>query len=274
MSPLDLLTAFRPSGVTEWLDANALAPILLFAAACILGAQQPATNIDLKEALQRARQYSGQLQSANIATQVAREDRKQAEAASLPSVDGFNQFIYTEGNGTPSGVFVANDGVHVYNEQLQAHEEVLSFVRRSEIRAAKAAEAVAKAKADVAARGLNTTVIQDYYALAAAEDKLRNAQQSLNEAQQFFDVSQKQEKGGEVAHADVIKAQLQLQQRQRDLLDAKLAEDKTKVALAVLIFPSLQQQFEIVNDLAQLPALDPLAEVTTKGTSNSADVRS
>ena len=194
-------------------------------------------------------------------------------AASLPSVNGFNQFIYTEGNGTPSGVFVANDGVHVYNEQLQAHEEVLSFVRRSEIRAAKAAEAVAKAKVDVAARGLNTTVIQDYYALAAAEDKLRNAQQSLDEAQQFLDITQKQEKGGEVAHADVIKAQLQFQQRQRDLLDAKLAQDKTKVTLAVLIFPSLQQNFKIVNDLAQLPTLDPLPEVTTKGTANSADVR-
>ena len=38
--------------------------------------------------------------------------------ARLPSVDASNQFIHTEGNGTPSGVFIANDGVPVYNEQI------------------------------------------------------------------------------------------------------------------------------------------------------------
>ena len=272
MFPLAFSMATRIREIAYSLRIRVLGPILLFAASHVLFAEQPLT-IDLKEALQRARQYSSQLQSANIAAQLAREDSKQAVAASLPSVNGFNQFIYTEGNGTPSGVFVANDGVHVYNEQLQAHEELLSFVRRSEIRAAKAAEAVAKAKADVAARGLNVTVIQNYYAIAASEEKLRNAQQSLDEARQFFDVTQKQEQRGEAAHADVIKAQLQLQQRQRDLLDAKLAVDKAKVALAVLIFPTLQQNYEIVDDMAQLPVLPPLPEVTAQGTTNSADLR-
>jgi len=106
------------------------------------------STIDLKEALARARQYGGQIESANIATQLAAEDRKQAVAASKPTVSVLNQYIYTEGNGTPSGVFVSNDGVHVYNEQLQAHEELLAFARRGEIRLAKAAEAVQKARAE------------------------------------------------------------------------------------------------------------------------------
>jgi outer membrane protein TolC len=237
-----------------------------------LSAQQIAM-IGLKEALARARQYGGQIGSANIATQLAREDRKQAVAASLPSVTAFNQYIYTEGNGTPSGVFVANDGVHIYNEQLQAHEELLAFARRGEIRVAKAAEAVQKARSEVALRGLNAVVIQNYYAIGAAEEKLANAQRSLTEAQQFFDITQKQEQGGEVAHADVIKAQLQMQQRQRDLQEAQFAVDKAKVALAVLIFPSLQQNYEIVNDLAQLPALAPFDEIAARGSSNNADLQ-
>ena len=135
----------------------------------------------------------------------------------MPSLNAFNQFIYTEGNGTPSGVFVANDGVHVYNEQAQVHEELLALVRRGEIRRAMAAEAVARAKVEVAQRGLNATVVQDYYAILAAQRKFVNAQTSLREAEQFLDITQKQEKGGEVAHADVIKAQITLQQRQRDL---------------------------------------------------------
>src|SRR5690242_15510105 len=83
---------------------------------------QPLT-IDFASALQRARQYGLQIQSATIATQLAREDRIQARAALLPAVNEFDQFIYTEPNGTPSGVFVANDGPHVYNLWANVHED-------------------------------------------------------------------------------------------------------------------------------------------------------
>ena len=255
---------FKPSKVLDF--------AILLLVTFPLSAQQILT-VDLKEALARARQYGGQIESANIAAQLAKEDRKQAVAASLPSLTAFNQYIYTEGNGTPSGVFVANDGVHIYNEQLQAHEELLAFARRGEIRVAKAAEAVQKARTEVAARGLNAVVIQDYYTIGATEEKLTNAQKSLSEAQQFLDITQKQERGGEVAHADVIKAQLQLQQRQRDFQDAQFAVDKAKVALAVLIFPSLQQNYDIVNDLADLPALAAFDEISTRGSTNSADLK-
>ena len=251
--------------------SKVLDSVLFLVVTATLPAQQMST-IDLKEALARARQYGGQIESANIATQLAAEDRKQAVAASKPTVNVFNQYIYTEGNGTPSGVFVSNDGVHVYNEQLQAHEELLAFTRRGEIRLAKAAEAVQKARADVALRGLSAVVIQDYYTIAANEDKLANAQKSLTEAQQFLEITQKQEQGGEVAHADVIKAQLQLQQRQRDTQEAQFAVDRAKIGLGVLIFPSLQANYEIVNDLSQLPPLAPFTEVSSLGSANSADL--
>ena len=241
-----------------------------------VSAQQPATaalTISLADALQRARQYGAQIQAANIATQLAHEDRVQARAASLPNVSGLNQLIYTEGNGTPSGVFVANDGVHVYNEQLNAHEELLSFVRRGEIRTAAAAEAVARAKADVAARGLVLTVVSDYYGIVNAQRKVKNAQASLAQAQQFLDITQKQEQGGEVAHADVIKAQIQLQQRQRDIQDAQFAFDKAKLALAVLIFPRLQLDYDVVDDLSDIKLLPPLPETVAQAATFSPDVR-
>jgi len=231
------------------------------------------TVISLSDALARAKQYGTQIQSANIAVEIAKEDRLQARAAALPSINGNNQFIYTEGNGTPSGVFVANDGVHVYNEQLNAHEELLAFIRRGEIRAAAAAEAVARAKADVAARGLNATVIQDYYAIASAERKLTNAATTLAEARHFLDITQKQERGGEAARADVIKAQLQVEQHQRDVQDAQLAVEKAKIALAVLIFPALRLDYEIVDDLSNVPALAPLAESNAQLVANNPDVR-
>ncbi|HTF63309.1 MAG TPA: TolC family protein [Edaphobacter sp.] len=229
-------------------------------------------TIDLPDALARARQYGSQLQSANIAAALLREDRVQAKAATLPSLNAFNQFIYTQGNGTPSGVFVANNGIHVYNEQAQVHEELLSFLRRGEVRLAAVNEAAAKARVEVAARGLQVTVVQDYYAIASAQRKDRNAQLNLREAQNFLDITQKQERGGEVPHSDVIKAQLQVQQRQREMADTQLAVKKAKVMLAVLIFPSLQLSYDVVDDLSKPAILPDLAEVSGQATASSPDL--
>src|SRR5277367_257288 len=128
-------------------------------------------TISLQDALARARQYGGQIQSANLALLQTREDRVQARAGTLPQVSALNQFIYTEGNGTPSGVFVANDGVHVYNEQAAVHQDLLNVTRRATLRRAHALEAVAQAKRDIAIRGLNLTVASDYYAVVSAVRK-------------------------------------------------------------------------------------------------------
>ncbi len=197
----------------------------------------------------------------------------QANAGALPSLNAFNQFIYTEGNGTPSGVFVANDGVHVYNEQAVVHEELLAFVRRGEIRLAAASVAVAQARVDIAARGLQLTVVQNYYAIAAAQQKAESSRRSLDEANRFLDITQKQERGGEAAHADVIKAQIQVQQRQRDLQDGELGVQKAKITLAVLIFPILRVDYNIVDDLAKLLVLPALDEVSAQATAGSPDLR-
>ncbi|MBV8828391.1 MAG: TolC family protein [Acidobacteriaceae bacterium] len=235
--------------------------------------QNGETTVDLQNALSRAAQYGAQIQSANILAQLAHEDKVQAKAATLPSLNAFNQFIYTEGNGTASGVFVANDGVHVYNEQLVVHQDLFSLVRRGEVRAAEAAEIVAKARADVAARGLKATVIGDYYAIASAQRKLANADRSLTEAQAFLDLTRKQERGGEAARADVVKAEIQVQQRRRDLGDAKLAAQKAKIALAILMFPSLQLNYNIVDDLDTIQVLPPVEEVSGEAAGTSPDLR-
>jgi len=247
----------------------------LCGASCVLSAQTapPTPSITLQDAMVRARQYGGQIQSANLAVLLAKEDSAQARAGRLPTVNAFNQFIYTEGNGTPSGVFIANDGVHVYNEQAQVHEELLSVFRRGEIRRALAAQAVANAKVEVAARGLNATVIQDYYAIVSAQRKVVNAQTSLTEANRFLDITQKQEKGGEAAHADVIKAQIQQQQRARDLQDAQVAIEKAKIALGVLIFPNFTADFNVIDDLSKAEMLPPAEEARAKAVATSPDLK-
>ena len=253
-----------------------------FARVCIsialagLAAGQTST-ITLTDALQRARQYGGQVQSASLGVSQAAEDRFQAQMASRPTVSAFNQYINTQGNGTPSGTFVANDGVHIYNEQAVIHEEALMLVRHGELNRAMAAEAVARAKVDVAARGLNATVIQNYYAIISAQRKAVNTQTSLAEAERFLDITQKQEKAGEAARADVVRAQMALPPLRRDLQDAQVAVEKAKIALGVLIFPDFRMdynaEFSVADDLDQPAMLPPIADAQSQATATSPDLK-
>ena len=234
----------------------------------------PPLVIDLQEALRRARFYSPQFQTAAVNERIARENRLQARAARLPAVDAFNQFLYTEGNGTPSGVFVANDGVHVYNEQAIVRENLFALVRSGQSRQAQAAEAVALAQKEIASRGLVFTVVQDYYSLVSAQRKIVNATQSLQEAQSFVDVTQKQEAAGDVSHVDVVKAQLQFETRSRDLENIKLAADQARLMLVVLLFPDFDQSFTVIDDLATLPPLAPWDAVQALAFQQNPEIRS
>ncbi|HEV3197468.1 MAG TPA: TolC family protein [Bryobacteraceae bacterium] len=259
-------------------------PILLGLALCqATSAQTPATQtpapsgpivLTLQEALQRARQYAQQVYTANIAALLAHEDAVQAKAALLPTVNGLSQFIYTQPNyGSPSGVFVSNDGPHVYNDQALVHGEIFNLAKRADYHKAIATEAVARAKADLASRGLIATVVQNYYGMVVAQRKIANARQSLDEAKTLLDITQKQEQGGEVSHYDVVKAQIQLEQRQRDVQEAQLALDKVRFGFAVLLFPNFGQEYSVTDDLATAPPLPPFAEIQTRAGNNSPDIR-
>jgi outer membrane protein TolC len=233
----------------------------------------PPRVLTLQEAMELARINSPQLASANITALLAHEDRVQAKAALLPNANWFNQFIYTQPNGTPSGVFVANDGPHVYNNWAIVHGDIFAPGKRAEFRRATVAEAVARAKADIAGRGLIATVVQNYYGLVSAQRKYANAQQSLREAVQFNDITQKQEQGGEVAHSDVVKAQIQLAQRQRDAQEAQLAIEKARIGFAVILFPDFRRDYSVVDDLQTTPPLPSFEQIQGLAGKNNPDVR-
>ncbi|HEY2907439.1 MAG TPA: TolC family protein [Vicinamibacterales bacterium] len=236
---------------------------------------QPAAEppLTLESALARARANSLALVAAQTAAQVADEDRVQARAGLLPSLSGFGQYIYTQPNGTPSGIFVANDGPKVYNAWGTVHGELFSPGKWADYRSAGAAAAVARAKADVAARGLVATIVQNYYTVVAALRKATSAQQGLTEAEQFLDITERQERGGEVAHSDVIKAQIQVAQRRRDAQDAELAGAKARLGLSVLVFPDYRDTFAVVDDLEDAAALPALQDVKTRAADNSPDLK-
>ena len=88
-----------------------------------------------------------------------------------------------------------------------------------------------------------------------------------------MDLTTKQEQGGEVARADVVKAELTAEQRKRDLQDAELATEKARIALAILLFPDYNTAFQVVDDLGQTRTLAPLAEVRALAARNNPDIR-
>ena len=219
-------------------------------------------TLTLQDALQRARVNSPEFRAALTELGLAREDRVQARAGLLPSVNINNEIIYTEGSNSRSNTpkYIANNGVHEYLSLGNVHQE-FSLATFGDYRKAAAAEAVARARAEIATRGLVVTIVKAYYGVVVAQRKYGTEQLAAEEARKFLDISQKREKGGEVAHSDVIKASIQYEQQARDLQEARLEMGKSRLELAVLLFPDFNENFSVVDDLQMPQSLPQFAEV-------------
>jgi outer membrane protein TolC len=217
-------------------------------------------TLTFQDALERARHLDPLLSLATADAESAHQDRVQARAALLPSVNLTNAYLFTQGNGVlASGRYVTNDGVHVYRVWGVFHQDISAntFTLTSYRRAA-AAEMLARAKLEIARRGLKVTVTKAYYDLVIAERKYATAEQSLASARHFLQISQDLEHGGEVAHSDVIKFELQANQADQAFREAKLAMENARLSLAVMLFPDFNENFTVVDDLNSMPPLPPL----------------
>ena len=237
----------------------------------------PALKLTLQDALARARKNSVAFQSALTDSAIARQDKWQAGAALLPSVAYNNQALYTQAapHGSTTGVpvvFIANNAVHEYISQGDIHESI-DLAGVSNFRRSEALAAAAKARAEIASRGLVVTVVQDYYSVAAAQQKVLSAQKAADEGDRFLKLTQDLEHGGEVAHSDVIKAELQATDRRRALQEAQLGLLNARLELAVLIFPDFNEDFEVTDDLHATAPLPTLGEVQQQAARDNPDVR-
>ena len=238
--------------------------------------------ISLADAIHRAQQNEPAFASALAAQKSAAIDRYLGRAALLPSVVYHNQVLYTQPNGQtnqivqggtqPSPIFIANNAVHEYISQASINETVgLKQFADAQVAAANAARA--SAELEVARRGLILSVVSLYYSVSAFETKQHVLEQALRDAQSFTDLTEKREAAREGAHADVVKAQLQQQQRQRDLSDGTLAADKARLELAVLLFPDPRTPFstEAPGSPAALPSRE---DVNRLASANNPEIRS
>ncbi len=242
----------------------------------------PAT-ISLSEAIRRA-QANEPIFAASLAAQKStRMDPYLAKTALLPSVIYHNQMLYTQPNGqtNQSGqnqapqsapVFIANNAIHEYMSQASINETIgLKQFADAELASANAARA--SAELEIARRGLVASVANLYYQVSATETKRSLLTDALQEASSFTDLTQKREAAREVAHADVVKAQLQQLQRQRDFGDASVAADKARLELAVLLFPDPRTRFA-TEPPGTPPVLATRDEVNRLASINNPEIRS
>jgi len=242
--------------------------------------------ISLEEAIHRAQTSAPAYAIASADARSAALDRSIARSALLPGVVYNNQYLYTQSNGTTgrtnqaniSGVlptpvvFIANNAVHEYTSQAVV-TETFGLKGISALETANATAARAAAELEIARRGLVAAVVGLYFGVSSSEHKLSAAQRAADEAASFADLTGKREAGREVAHADVVKAQLQLQQRQRDLADARLAADKARLELGVLLFDDPRTPYA-TQPPATPPPLPSRADVEASAAAHNAELKS
>ena len=271
-----------PPGTSQPYPLPSTTPISRAAPAAAAAAAESPVHISFAQAEESARK----IEPAWLAQQTARGsavyDRRMALAGLLPQATYHGEALYTQPNGVPDSgplpgtigpVFIANNSVREYISQAWVTDK-LSLTGVARYRQASALSKQAQAQAEIAARGLHVVVTLDYYAALAAQHKLAAAQSAEQEAQRFDDLTRKLEAGREVAHADVLKAQLQWEQRQRDLADAKQTLLATKESLGVLLFPDPSTPYDLDDTLNAQPNLPPEAQARALAGASNPELRS
>ncbi len=273
--------------------------LFLVAAGAAISAQAPSANppagpnqsttqssitqpvvITLDEAIHRAQANEFNYVSAAAGNRIARLDRSIARNGQLPSAVYLNQYLYTQGNGLPPvpgtteplPKFIANNGVHEYISALSVNE-TLGLAGVAGVHRADAAAAMAAAELEVARRGLVAGVTGLFYGSIAADHKFAVAERAHQEAMDFSKLTGQREDAREAAHADVVKAQLQEQQRQRELQDATLAAERARLELGVLLFPDPRTAYSLQADAGPAP-LAPRADIEQAAAKNNPELKS
>jgi len=241
----------------------------------VSGQSTPSITVTLQDALERARKNDPLFLSAISDAKIAHEDRIQARAALLPTISATTQFLGTQGNGiTPNGRYVTQDGVHVYRAWGVLHEDLSpSTFMATGLHRAAAAEALATARTEIARRGLTVAVTKVFYGLVVAQRKYATAQQGLDQSKHFFDITQAAERQGQSPRSDSIKAEITYRLQLQAFDEARLAIENARLNLAVILFPTLNENFSVVDDLDSAQGLPQFPEVQAMAEKENPDLR-
>jgi outer membrane protein TolC len=201
-----------------------------------------AGQLPLDEVLRLASAQVSGLQQAQLNEQLAAEDVRQARAAFLPRVTSPLDYIYTSPSlglartEPRTQSFIANNAISEYQALVSVAGDIdLSGRLRATLARNRALLDAARAGTDVARRALQQATVEAYYGLALASAQTRSAELNLAAAREFEHVTSLLLTGGEVAPVDLTRAQLQTNQRQGELEQARANESVAADALRVFV---------------------------------------
>jgi len=213
----------------------------------------------------------------------ARLDAGISRSALLPNASAIGIYTYTQPNGlysdtaaaglTSLPIFVANDSIHEYWAQLLVNQNI-SLASIAAWRRSRALASQASADLESARRDLVLRTVTAYFGVVSTAAKVKVAHDALNEASDFVDLTQKLEAGREVARADVVKAELQFQQRQREFQDAALAAEKARLDLGILLLPDPRTPYTLSGQDTPLAPLPGRSAVEASAAARNPDLRS
>jgi outer membrane protein TolC len=243
----------------------------------------PTSALTLEQAISMAQANEPTFAAAVAERRASALERANAKTALLPTLTYHNAAIYTQPNGVAasrigqvtgadSPKFIANNAIREYASQGLVDEKI-GFSQFAAIHQATAAALRAEAEAEVTRRGLVATITTLFYGAQGSAQKAEIATRALAEANRFLDITQKREAAREVAHADVLKAQLEQQKLERELADAKLEAIKSRLELGVLLYPDPSTSYTL--DAATIPAAMPeRTAIDTLARQNNPEIRS
>ena len=187
--------------------------------------------LTLEQALAQARLNAQQAQAAITTANLAAEDRKQARAALLPSLSAFSQYTTPRKTARPRASTspttartctrrgsrsTGTCSIRAGGPNTVARRRPRQWLVRARMwrRAGSSRPSCRTTTPSSGRRGRRRTQIR-------ASRKRRRSQDHAAAGE-----------GGEVAHADVVKAQIQVAQRQRDAQEAALNALKSRLGLA------------------------------------------
>jgi outer membrane protein TolC len=237
--------------------------------------------ITLEQAISLAEKNDPAYAASFATDRSARLDHSIGRSALLPSVLYHNQYFYTEPNGLRNQAgqtgnqqaprFIANNAIREYASQALV-SETFSAAGVYDFRRTGALANEAAADFESARRDLVLRVVSGYFGLTAADAKLVVAERGEDEAHAFLELTTKLEAGREVSHADVVKASLQFQERQREASDARLAADRARLDLATLLFPDPRASYKIADNPP--PSLPARTDVDAAAAKQNPDLQS
>ena len=229
---------------------------LALASAGLAQPAAPQLTLTLQQAIDRAKQYGPSFLAANLAAASAHEDAVQARAALLP-VSALSASSSTRSRTARSPAFSCPTTGRTFTTSRPSCTAtfIAGKARRLSPRAGRRSRGARQGGNRGARPGGRRGAELLRNGLGRAQARQCPAEPARGAAvPRYHRTAGARRRGGALR---VVKAQIQVEQRQRDAEERQLGLDKARLGFAVLLFPDFRQDFTVVDDLDSLPAAAP-----------------